>query len=77
MKGTAKPKMKQEYNKKNETGWIGEQYCLNGNYIDRPEFGHGFSIYLSENDVQINLSKKQLDILNKMLKEFLKYVRTK
>lgn len=64
---------KAEYDKKERTGWIADQYSLEGSYINAPEFGNDYNIFLSENNVSIFISKKQLRILKKLIEEFDKF----
>jgi len=62
--------MKKEYDKKTNTGWIEEQYSLDGNYIEKLEYGGDYGIFLKENNVIVFMSKKQFKILREMIKEF-------
>jgi len=68
---------KKEYNKKTETGWIEEQYCLSGSYIDKDHYSNQLTIFLEENNVSIHISKKQLEILESLIKEFRRFVKLK
>lgn len=64
--------MKEDYNRKTKTGWIGSQYNYKGNYVERPEEGSGYEIYLRHNEVLIFLSLKQFTELLEMLENYKK-----
>ena len=57
-----------EYNKKTQTGWIDDQYCLKGNFIELIE--GTYTIYLEKNGVSIHLTHNQMVMLKQMIKEF-------
>ena len=64
--------VKEEYNRKEKCGWIGEQLChKSGNTIERLDYSPtNFDIYFIKNNLRITVTEKQLREIIDMFKIF-------